>query len=93
MEDVIQIIGGGAGYAILALASVVFWRMFRYLEKDRDFWRNEALGRKKALDEALDAGETLVKPLKKVRKVAAGQDRIAELEGIVRLLLAEKEER
>lgn len=91
MEDVIQVVGAGSGYAILALAIVVWWRMYRYLEKDRDFWRNEALGRKQVADTALDVGKRMLKPLKKVEALtdaSSSEERIAQLEEVVRMLLA-----
>lgn len=87
MDDVIQIVGGGAGYAILALSSVVFWRMFRYLEKDRDYWRDKAMRLLGARDEDLELAERTVVPLKKIEKVVKQDPDAETVASIVRAVL------
>lgn len=86
-----------AGAGLLGLALIVFWRMFVEMRKDRDYWRERALDRAQVLDDTLDVAEQLVRPLKKVERVARrsrtkqadGQQET--LEKVVDFLLKERE--
>lgn len=89
MEDAIQAIGAGSGYALLALAFVVFWRLYRAVEKDRDFWREQALKSTVLADVGSKTAAALAEPTseeddRRNRLVAAARVLTHELEEAVK---------
>lgn len=70
MEDLLKDLPfiGGAGF--VGTAVIVFWRLFLREVREKEFWRAEAVEMLKERNLDLDTAEKLVKPLKKVERIA-----------------------
>lgn len=67
---------GGATFVSAAI--VVFWRMFTFVVRDRDYWRAKTMSLLDAVDEDLDVQEKVVSPLKKVVSIAEKRKQVDE---------------
>lgn len=73
-----------AGAGLLGIALIVFWRMFAFILKDRDFYRDTTFMLLSKRDGDLDTLKQAVKPLRKVGRAVKSKQPEVSKEEIVR---------